>query len=68
MSKKALKFFQAYINEMIDIGGENLPKTISTKLGFKLGKIYKEQDISNLESGLLRSFKVLNGKLEITDI
>ena len=66
MSKKASKFFQAYVNEMIDIGGENLPKTISTKLGFKLGKIYKERGISNLESGLLRSFKVLNGKLEIT--
>jgi len=66
MSKEALKFFQAYVYEMIDIGGENLPKTISTKLGFKLGKIYKERGISDLKSGLLRSFKGLNCKPEIT--
>jgi len=30
IAKDALKFFQAYIREMIDIGGTNLPKAIST--------------------------------------
>ena len=65
MTKNALKFFHAYINEMIDIGGPNLPKTISTKLGSKLGKIYKERGIDNLESGLIKSFKVLKATPKI---
>ena len=28
---------------MADIGGENLPKTVSTKLGTKLGRLYKRR-------------------------
>ncbi|GAH52713.1 unnamed protein product, partial [marine sediment metagenome] len=31
---------------MIDIGGNNLPKAISTKSGSKLGKLYKERGLS----------------------
>ncbi len=65
MSKDALKFFQAYVNEMIDVGGENLPKSISMKLGAKLSKIYKERGIISLESGLEKSFRVLKGKPRI---
>ena len=34
-NKDVLKFFQAYIKEMIDVGGNNLPKAISVKSGSK---------------------------------
>ena len=44
-NKDALKFFQAFINEMIDVGGVNLPKSISVSLGAKLGKILKGRGI-----------------------
>jgi len=30
---------------MIDVGGPNLPKTISSSLGAKLGKLYKGRGI-----------------------
>ena len=36
---------------MIDIGGNNLPKAISTKSGSKLGKLYKERGLA-LDLGL----------------
>ena len=36
---------------MIDIGGENLPKAISTKSGAKLGKLYRERGLT-LDLGL----------------
>jgi hypothetical protein len=59
--KDALKFFQAYIKEMIDIGGSNLPKAISSKSGAKLGKIYKEHDlILNIETALKQIYNALN--------
>ena len=32
---------------MIDIGGNNLPKAISSKSGAKLGKLYKKRGITN---------------------
>ena len=41
MTKDALKFFQAFINEMIDVGGANLPKSISMKLGTQIS--YKSE-------------------------
>lgn len=64
--KDSLKFFQAYIREMIDIGGKNLPKTISTKLGAKLGKIYKNRGLAdNLESAIKQLYVALNAKPKI---
>ncbi|GAI90164.1 unnamed protein product [marine sediment metagenome] len=48
MEKDALKFFHAYVNEMIEIGGENLPRAVSTKLGAKLAALYKEKSITDL--------------------
>lgn len=68
MTTDALKFFQAYIKEMIDIGGENLPKTISAGLGANLAKIYKERGISTIEAGLKESYSVLDAKTHITKI
>ena len=62
-NKDALKFFQAYIKEMIDIGGENLPRAISTKSGAKLGKIYKEQGLTlDIGPALKQIYIALNGK------
>lgn len=68
MTTDALKFFQAYIKEMISIGGENLPKTISAGLGANLAKLYKEKGILNIEKGLKNSYSVLNAKAHITQI
>ena len=60
MDKDALKFFHAYINEMIEVGGENLPRAVSTKLGSKLGELYKKRGLNNsIETALKRSYKVL---------
>jgi hypothetical protein len=64
----ALKFFQAYIREMIEIGGENLPKTISSGLGADLAKIYKKKGLISIEDGLKEIYSVLGAKIEIKQI
>ncbi|MFX1304922.1 MAG: hypothetical protein ACFFBV_06050 [Promethearchaeota archaeon] len=62
-NKDALKFFQVYIKEMIDIGGKNLPKTISSKLGTKLGKMYKDRGYTlDIGTALKQIYFALNGK------
>ncbi|MHA1294719.1 MAG: hypothetical protein ACTSQJ_18940 [Promethearchaeota archaeon] len=69
MVKDVLKFFQAFIQEMVDIGGENLPRTISTKLGMKLGKIYKERGLNtDFEKALSQIYIVIKGSPTITKI
>ena len=65
MTTDALKFLQAYIKEMISIGGENLPKTISAGLGAKLAKLYKEKGILSIDSGLKKSYTVLDATAQI---
>ncbi|TXT66460.1 MAG: hypothetical protein BAJALOKI3v1_30119 [Promethearchaeota archaeon] len=67
MSKDALKFFQSYVNEMIDVGGENLPKSISSRLGAKLAKIYKKAGICDIVVGLKKSYEVLKSIPEINE-
>ncbi|MFX1411600.1 MAG: hypothetical protein ACFFA6_14705, partial [Promethearchaeota archaeon] len=67
--RDALKFFQAYIKEMIDVGGPNLPKAISSKSGAKLGKLYKERGWAiNMESALKQAYIALKAKPKITKI
>jgi len=62
-NKDVLKFFQAYIKEMIDVGGENLPKAISVKSGSKLGKFYKARgSIFDMEVVLKQFYTGLKGK------
>jgi len=68
MSKDALKFFQAYIQEMIEIGGPNLPKSISSRLGARLAKIYKERGVIGIENALKMSYQGLNSKPKITKL
>ncbi len=69
MVKDALKFFQAYIREMIDVGGPNLPKAISTKSGAKLGKLYKKKGLSqDLEIALKQIYSALKAKPKITKL
>ncbi|MFX0073420.1 MAG: hypothetical protein ACFFAO_20270 [Candidatus Hermodarchaeota archaeon] len=65
MTTDALKFFQAYIKEMISLGGENLPKSISAGLGANLAKLYKKKGINNLENGLKQSYSVLGADMNI---
>lgn len=67
-NKEALKFFQAYIKEMIDIGGINLPKSISSSLGSKLGKILKTRNPMSLENSLKKIYNVFNAKTKINTI
>jgi len=50
---------------MIDIGGENLPKSISTSLGARLGKMLKERGFIGIESSLKKIYNVLNAKTKI---
>lgn len=64
-SDDALKFFINWIQEMVDVGGPNLPKTISSRLGGKLGKIYKSRGVVTIEEGLEKSYKAIQGKTEI---
>lgn len=66
-SDDALKFFINWINEMVDVGGPNLPKTISSRLGGKLGKIYKSRGVVTIEDGLNKSYKAIQGKTEIIE-
>ena len=65
MTTDALKFFQAYIKEMISLGGENLPKSISTGLGANLAKLYKQKGINNVENGLKQSYSVLGANMKV---
>jgi len=66
--KDALKFFHAYIDEMISLGGENLPRSISTRLGGNLAKVYKSRGIINLEAGLMKMYEVLGAEPKIEKV
>ncbi|MFX1571568.1 MAG: hypothetical protein ACFFB0_02385 [Promethearchaeota archaeon] len=62
-NKDILKFFQAYVKEMIDIGGNNLPKAVSVKSGSKLGKFYKgRESVLTMEAVLKHFYSAFNGK------
>ena len=67
-NRDALKFFQNFIYEMIDIGGINLPKSISSSLGAKLGKLLKTRGTESLEESLKKIYSVLNAKTTIKKI
>ncbi|MHA2129858.1 MAG: hypothetical protein ACW99L_07800 [Promethearchaeota archaeon] len=65
-NKDALKFFQTYIKEMVDVGGKNLPIAISSKLGSKLGKFYKGKKSSlEIDVALNQMYIALNAKPSI---
>ena len=64
----ALKFFHAYIQTLVELGGENLPKTISSQMGAKLAKLYKSRGISGIESSLKQSYDALNGRTSVKNI
>lgn len=67
--KDALKFFQAYIKEMIDVGGNNLPKAISSKSGAKLGKLYKKRGLTqDIGIALTQIYTVLKAKPAIKQL
>jgi len=69
MAKDALKFFQAYLREMVDVGGENLPRAISTKLGTKLGQVYEKKGLTDgFERALKQIYIALGAKPKITKV
>lgn len=48
---------------MIDVGGSNLPKAISSKSGAKLGKLYKKRGLPlKIEVALSQIYTALNAK------
>ncbi|MFO8017085.1 MAG: hypothetical protein R6U96_00475 [Promethearchaeia archaeon] len=61
MNTEALKFFHAYIREMINVGGPNFPKTISSHLGAKLAKVYTRRGIADMTEGLKKSYEAIEG-------
>ncbi len=63
--RDALKFFHAYVNEMIEVGGSNLPKTISTSLGLKAGKLLKDRGTTGIENSLKMINEVFKAKTTI---
>lgn len=66
--RDALKFFHNFVIEMIDIGGPNLPKSISASLGARLGKLLKKRGISGLENSLKKIYNVLNARTTIKQL
>ncbi|MGV9173361.1 MAG: hypothetical protein ACOC44_04610 [Promethearchaeia archaeon] len=61
MNIEALKFFHQYIREMINLGGPNFPKTISTQLGSKLARVYARKGIKDMIEGLKKSYSEIEG-------
>ena len=53
---------------MIDVGGANLPKSISVSLGAKLGKLLKKRGVTGLENSLQQIYTVINAKTKIKPI
>ena len=53
---------------MIELGGENLPRAVSTKLGAKLAALYKERGIIDLTTALETSYKALGASTSIKKI
>lgn len=68
MTKDAHKFFISWILEMVQIGGSNLPKSISAHLGSNLAKIYKKMGKTDIVDGLKESYRALKGNAEINKI
>jgi hypothetical protein len=57
------------VKEMIDVGGSNLPKAISSKTGAKLGKVYKKKGLPmNIANALSQIYRVLNAKPKVIKI
>lgn len=53
----------------MDIGGDNLAKSVSTKLGSKLGKLYKNRHPNaSLETHLKQIYTVLDAKPKIKNV
>ncbi len=62
-----IKFFQAFIRQMIKVGGGNLPKTISASLGAELGKSYLKKNVRDWQKALTGMIEGMGGKLEIIE-
>ncbi|HME56009.1 MAG TPA: hypothetical protein VKM55_27645 [Candidatus Lokiarchaeia archaeon] len=57
-----LKFFQSFIASMVQIGGINLPKSVSTMLGRNLGEVYKKRGVTDPKEALGSMFKAMGGE------
>ena len=57
-----LKFFQSFVASMVQIGGINLPKSVSTMLGRNLGEVYKKRGVTDPKIALESMFKAMGGE------
>ncbi len=62
-----LKFFQAFVRQMAEVGGVNLPKTISASLGANLGRRYALQGIPAWKDALPRMVEAMGGVLDVVE-
>ncbi|MHA1369336.1 MAG: hypothetical protein ACTSWN_15260 [Promethearchaeota archaeon] len=61
------KFFQAFISQMIAIGGVNLPKSISSRLGWNLGDLYRKKGKDDVIKALKSMFVGMGGEPTLVD-
>ncbi len=62
-----LKFFQAFVRQMVVVGGVNFPKTISTSLGASLGKRYTLEGVTDWKDALPRMIEAMGGTLDVVE-
>ena len=62
METDYLKFFQSFIASMVEIGGINLPRSVSSKLGRNLGEIYKKRGVNDVKTAIKSMFKAMGGE------
>ncbi len=67
VSTDIIKFFQAFIRQMVKVGGGNLPKTISSSLGGELGKSYLKKNVRDWKKAITGMIEGMGGKLEIVE-
>jgi hypothetical protein len=64
MQNDTVKFFQAFISQMIMIGGNNLPKTIAIKLGGNLGGLYRNKGVNDWKVALKGMLVAMGGDVK----
>ncbi|GAB4331523.1 MAG: hypothetical protein Kow0069_39110 [Promethearchaeota archaeon] len=67
MTVDIVKFFQAFVRQMVSVGGVNLPRTISTSLGAKLGQTYREKGVTDWKQALTSMIQGMGGSVEFVE-
>ncbi|MHA1730658.1 MAG: hypothetical protein ACTSU5_01875 [Promethearchaeota archaeon] len=65
MTIDIIKFFQAFVRQLADIGGINLPKTVSTSLGGRLAETYERKHVTEWKDAITGMIQGMGGTIEI---